>query len=184
MNDSKISTRYARALFISARDKNLLSPVRSDMELVLAAIHDLPELKQILESPVIKPREKSMIMKLIFGGKVHDLSMSFFEMIISNKREEYLAGMARSFIRYFKEASGIKIAILKTAVSIDQKLRDHFIKIIKEIYQTEVELTEEVHEHLIGGFILTVEDQQFDASVSGHLNRIRKGLSGSGRQKH
>ena len=184
MNDSKISTRYARALFISARDNNLLNPVRADMEMVLAALHDVPELRQVLESPVIRSDKKKEIMKLIFQGKVSDLTMSFFQMIISNKREEYLAGMARAYISYFKEASGISIATLKTAVSISDKLRDQLIKIIRDVYHTEVELSEEVHEHLIGGFVLTIEDQQLDASVSGQLNRIRKGLSDTGKQKH
>lgn len=184
MNDSKISTRYARALFISAQERNLLNQIRADMEMILAALHDLPELKQILEGPVVKSKDKEGAMKIVFKGKVNDLTMSFFEMIISNKREEYLAGMARAFIKYFKEAAGIKIATLKTAVRISDKLRDQLIKIIRDVYHAEIELTEEVHEQLIGGFVLTIEDQQLDASVSGQLKRIRKELSGTGKLKH
>jgi F-type H+-transporting ATPase subunit delta len=183
MNDSKISTRYGRALFESAREKNLLNPVRADMEMILVILHDLHELKYVLESPVIRPGKKNEIIKLVFKGKVNDLTLSFLEMTITNKREEYLAGMARAFIKYFKEAVGIKIAMLKTAVKISDRLKDQLIKIIRDAYHTGVELTEEVHENLIGGFILTIEDQQLDASVSGQLNRIRKGLSVNGMQK-
>jgi F-type H+-transporting ATPase subunit delta len=183
MNDSKISTRYGRALFVSARDKNLLNPVRADMEMILVLLHDLPELKQVVESPVIRSSKKDEIIKLIFRNKINDLTLSFLEMIISKKREEFLAGMARAYIKYFKEEAGIKIAMIRTAVSISDDLRKQLINIIRNAYHAEVELSEEVHEHLIGGFVLTIEDQQLDASVSGQLKKIRKELSGVSMQK-
>jgi F-type H+-transporting ATPase subunit delta len=42
-----------------------------------------------------------------------------------------------------------------------------------------VELQEAVDESIIGGFILRVDDQQLDASISSKLNRIKSELINS-----
>ena len=47
----------------------------------------------------------------------------------------------------------------------------------KEIGAKEVIIKEKVNEKLIGGFILKVGDKQFDASIAGSLNKLKKELS-------
>ena len=178
MNDSKISIRYGKALFMSAREQDVLSSIRDDMDMILAAVNEITELRQLLESPIIDRREKKDILKAIFGDRIHMLSLQFFDMVLDNNREEFLAGMARTFIKYYKEEKGIKVASLKTAVSTDVQTKKQLTELIKDIYRSEIELSDEVDERLIGGFVLTVEDLQMDASVAGQLQKIRKGLAG------
>ena len=179
MNESKISTRYAKALFLSAVEKKVSDAVREDMEMILIVIRDIPELKQLLESPVIASGKKDEILRAVFGNKINELTSSFLELLIQKKREDFLAGIARSFIKYYKEASGIKVAVLKTAIQLDKQLKEQLAQIIRKKFNSDIELSELVNESLIGGFVLTVEDQQLDASVSGQLSRIRKELKGA-----
>jgi F0F1-type ATP synthase delta subunit len=47
---------------------------------------------------------------------------------------------------------------------------------IKKTYHAEIEMNEEVDKQIIGGFILQVEDQLLDASVTGQLRKIKKNL--------
>jgi len=178
MNDSKISIRYGKALFMSAKEQDVLSSVRDDMDMILAVVNEITELRQLLESPIIDRRKKKDILKTIFGDRIHMLSLQFFDMVLDNNREEFLAGMARTFIKYYKEEKGIRVASLKTAVAVDIRTKHQLNELIGKVYQSEIELSDEVNEKLIGGFVLTVEDQQMDASVAGQLQKIRKGLAG------
>jgi len=178
MNDSKISVRYAKALFMSAKEKNVLTDIRYDMDIILAAVTKITEFSQLLESPIVDNSKKGQILNAIFEDRIHRLSLRFIEMVLDNNREEYLAGMARTFIKYFKEEKGIKVTSLKTAISIDFQTKKQLTELIKDVYRSEIELSDEVDERLIGGFVLRVEDLQMDASVAGQLKKIRKELAG------
>jgi F-type H+-transporting ATPase subunit delta len=46
--------------------------------------------------------------------------------------------------------------------------------VVKEATKGEVILTTQVDPSLIGGFILKVGDKQFDTSLSGKLNKLKK----------
>jgi F-type H+-transporting ATPase subunit delta len=49
-------------------------------------------------------------------------------------------------------------------------------KYIARRFNAQVELHESVDEKLIGGFVLRVDDQQIDASISTKLERIKSAL--------
>jgi len=176
MNNSKISTRYAKALLQSATEQKILEPVRKDMEALLQIVSAVPELIQLLESPVVEQLKKKEIINNIFSDTFNPLTLSFVRMTIDNKREEHLPAMARMFIHQYKEEKGIKMAVLTTTVTLDKQARSRIIHIIQDTFNTKIELSEKIDQDLIGGFILRVEDKQLDASVIGQLKRIRKEL--------
>ena len=53
-----------------------------------------------------------------------------------------------------------------------QAIRD----LIKNAYDSDVELSSSVDEDVIGGFVLTIEDLQYDASVASSLKKLKKQL--------
>ena len=68
MNESIISVRYTKALFLLAKDKGLLDDIKSDMETVFNLMNDNEELQHVFENPVLKPSNKQEIVKEIFGN--------------------------------------------------------------------------------------------------------------------
>ena len=176
MNHSQIPVRYAKALISSAKEKGILDSVRIDMEGFMGIIKSVPDLLQLLESPIIRPAKKLEVLSAIFTGKVQPLTLSFFRLAVENNREEHLPGMARMYIEQYKQAKGIKIATLKTATTIDKGPRDELIRMIRKTFNAEIELHEETDKELVGGFILQVENQQLDASISGQLKKIKREL--------
>jgi len=176
MNRSQIPVRYAKALIANAKEQGILDSVRDDMEKFMGIIKSVPDLLQLLESPIIKPVKKLDVLSAIFTGKVQPLTLSFFKLAVDKNREEHLPGMARMYIDMYKEAKGIKIATLKTATAIDKGTREELISMIRKTFNTEIELHEETDKELVGGFILQVEDQQLDASISGQLKKIKSEL--------
>ena len=176
MKVGKIAVRYARALFLSAREQGILDDVRKDMEMILAAVSDLADIKSLLESPVVETRKKIAIMVSLFEGKVGDLSLDFIRLVTGNNREDYLAAICRHYIKLYKEEKGIKMASIETATPLTNESRQEMVAIITRAFKAEIELQEEVKKELIGGFVLRVEDKQLDSSVKGKLARIKKEL--------
>ena len=143
MNRSQIPVRYAKALIANAKEQGILDSVRDDMEKFMGIIKSVPDLLQLLESPIIKPVKKLEVLSAIFSGKVQPLTLSFFKLAVDKNREEHLPGMARMYIDMYKEAKGIKIATLKTATAIDKGTREELISMIRKTFNTEIELHEE-----------------------------------------
>ena len=72
MNESKISVRYARALYDLVKEDNAMDAHRQDMELLSLCIRDIPELQYIIHSPVIRVSEKTKIFAEIFKTNFND----------------------------------------------------------------------------------------------------------------
>lgn len=176
MNDSKISVRYSKALFQSAVDKKNLDQVYNDMAVILE-VCSTPEMKDLLQSPVIPPSKKTEILQSIFKGSVEDITLSLINLVVLNGREGFLPAIARVFISETRKFKGITEVTLTTAVAVDEKTKSHISEFITNAFKTKVDLKESVNKEIIGGFILKIEDNFIDASVRNKLRKIKKELT-------
>ncbi len=179
MNESKISVRYARALFELAKEEKLNDQVKSNMLYLLGIIDEVPEFRLLIDDPLIKINQKKEIVRALFKNQLEDLTLQFLYMIIRSKRESYLPSITRTYMKFYKKDKGIKSAVFTTPQPVSDTLRNTIIKLVSKKLNIRVELEEKTDEKLIGGFILRIEDQQIDASVASHLNNIRKELLNS-----
>jgi len=177
MNDSKISVRYARALFQSALEQKILDKVSRDMKLI-SEISSLPEFREILGNPVIVPSKKAGIIHKAIGKYLEKISFSLVDMVVRNGRESFLPAIAREFLRETKEYNGITESVLTTAVKVDAKIIKQISDLISDIFKTKIELKQVIDKDIIGGFILKIEDNYIDASVRNKLRKIIRELKG------
>ena len=175
MNESQISVRYAKALFQSALEQKLLENVYKDMEL-LGSTCKLDEFQYMLVLPTLQPSQKKKLIREIFEKQFTKISLAMIDLVVQNKREMYLSGIARYFMDLYRKEKGVRIATLLTAQPVDEAALNGIRSLIKKAYDSEVELTSSVSEDVIGGFVLTVEDLQYDASVATNLRKIKKQL--------
>ena len=175
MNESQISVRYAKALFQSAAELSQLDRVYSDMGF-LSEICRLDDFRFMLSQPSLQPSKKCNVAEAVLKKDLSELSLSMVTLIIQNKREDYLPGIARYYGELYRKAKGIKLAKLMTAHPVEKSVMDKISALIRKTYKAEVELASSVDEDLIGGFVLTIEDQQYDASVASSLKKMKKQL--------
>ncbi len=177
MNLSKISVRYARALFAVARDQNLLDQVHADMELLGHASEEIPAFRSFLENPVMIPSAKRKLLHNMFEGNVSKLTLDFLDLIVKNNRLSFINGISRQFGDQYREFKGISSAILTTAEEIDEYTRDKIKQLILTDTKSKVLLEGKTDNEILGGFVLQIEDKQIDASVRTQLNKIKKELT-------
>ncbi len=176
MDQSKINVRYAKAFFELAKEKGLTRELREDAGLITAVCASSSDFNLLLESPVIKTSKKSEAIRRIFEGKIHTLSLNFLMLITNNKRENYLPGIFRNLEDMYRREEGIKSAVLTSAQPLNEALVLQVKGILEKEFSAKVELGQKVDEKLIGGFVLRVEDRQYDASLSTQLKKIREQL--------
>ena len=165
MNESQISVRYAKALFQIAEEKKILDKVNQDMQLLSMAC-GLEEFQFLLALPSLQASQKRTIIEAVLKDRISESSMSMIALVIRNKRESYLPAKAR----------GISSVSFITATEVGNEVIEQVKKMVADAYKSEVVLASTVNANLIGGFILTVEGQRYDASVSGSLRKMEKQL--------
>ena len=175
MNDSKISVRYAKALFESALDKKILDQVRNDM-VDVETISNVPEFRTLLLSRVIKESQKIKILDKLLKNRVQSLTMSFMNLLIKNGREQYISSIVRNFTDLYRKHKGIKAVTFITAAPVSDSIKKRVEKVFKEAMKSEIEMLCESNDDLIGGFIVRVDNRQYDASVASSLKRVKKEL--------
>ena len=178
MGANRIASRYAKALISLAIEEKLLPAVFEDMTMFKKACEDSREFVLLLKSQVVKTDKKLAILGEIFDKKMSKESMAFVNMITSNKRERYLENIINEFFILYKSHKNIVTAVITTAVKLDASLRKAVEdKVAKAYGGAEVEIEERVKEDIIGGFILRVGDDQWDASVLKDLRALKKTYS-------
>ncbi len=174
MNYSAIAVRYSKALLSLAEEKGILDEVQKDILLVQSVCDTEDEFKRLLEMPVIPASKKISIFGEIFGSKINALTLKFLELIAKKRRESYLHPMTYAFLNLYKAKQGIKTVTFTSVEKIDDDVKKVISALVKEHYKAEIELVEQTNSNLIGGFVLRVDDDQFDASVANQLERIKR----------
>lgn len=175
MNDSKISVRYAKALFELALDKNELSKVYDDI-LLLSEVMNEVTFSNFLKSPIVQNSKKIEIIREVLQSKITSYVFDFLVIVIQNNREENLRMIFLDFLKLYRESIGIVEVDLTTAVEIDKISKEHITSLLKKILSKDIELKTSVNSELIGGFIARIDDLQIDASIKTKLNNIKKDL--------
>jgi len=174
MQDTRIDKRYAKALFDIAIEQNLLEEIYADMNSIRKVCLSNRDFVHMLFSPIIKSNKKLAIINEIFGKEFNVVTLEYFQIIIRKRREEFIAGIAEAFTELYKEHKGIKTAYLKTAVAIDDTLRNRIKEMLHAQTGCEIELVEMLKKDLIGGFVLTMDDKQYDASILKQIKELHK----------
>lgn len=176
MDQSKITVRYAKAFFSLAKEKNQIEALRADVERIAKLCHDSTEFRLLLDSPVIKTGQKIKLVRSILGPHIGPLSLNFAELVFTNRRESDLPGICRNFLVLCRQDLGVKTAVITTAVALDDSILNSIQTKLEAAFHARVELSKQVDQKLIGGFVLRVDDQQIDASISSQLRKVKEEL--------
>ena len=125
-----------------------------------------------LKSPVVKLSEKANVLNALFPS-VSSESKSLFNILVSNKRVNILGQVATQYGILYDQVNNKAHAFVTTAVPMTPELEVKVMAKLKTLTTKEVTLNKTVDENILGGFILRVGDQQYDASVSNQLNTLK-----------
>ncbi len=176
MYQSNINVRYAKALFLLAKEKDILDEIKSDIELVLNLFLQTADFKLIFQHPLLEQSAKKKIVSQLFGHKVNKYFLMFLELVIRNKREMFIQDICRNFIDLYRKEFKIKSAVLTTAYPINENERQKIRNTLELKFDANIELSEKVDSELIGGFVIQIDEKQIDISVKKRLQEIKHKL--------
>ncbi len=173
MDQSKITVRYARALFSLGKESGVIKSLYQDIQTINALFRQSEELQQVLSNPVIRVSQKKTIISKILQDHVGDMALRFIFLITDNKRETEIPGICRNFIDLVRADQGIIPATVTTYGHLSEESLFSIRKILEHETGKTIELSDKINPSIIGGMILRIKDQQYDGSISSQLKKIK-----------
>lgn len=177
MSEIRVATRYAKSLIDLAIERNELENVKKDIDLFLSATKSSSELVAVLKNPIVPIDKKGKILNGLFNTQVSKTTQSFFEIVVNKARAEVLHATALEFLQQYNEKKNILKAKIVSATPLTEASRNEIINMVEKATAKKVILEEKVDANLIGGFLLTVGDKQFDTSIAKNLQKLKKNFN-------
>ena len=166
MNQESIN--YAKVLYD-------LSVPYEKLEKLKQTIEAVPQLKQMFLNPIIPKEAKFHVMERIFTGTV----LSVMKVVLIHQDMDLIEEILTACKEYYHEKNGILDAVLYYVEKPDEEQAKGMKEYLKERFQKKQVNLEQVFEpELLGGFILTAGNIEYDWSYRGRLNRMKQKLAG------
>ncbi|WP_291141878.1 ATP synthase F1 subunit delta [Flavobacterium sp. UBA7680] len=176
MASTRAAIRYAKAILDLANSKGVAEAVNNDMKSIALAIETNAELSTFIQNPTTKVEVKESALLEVFAN-VNGVTKGLFHLLFENKRFEILNAIALEYSKLFDESNGIEVAKVTTAIPMDAALEAKVLAKIATLSDKKITIENIVDPSIIGGFILRIGDNQYNASVSNRLQVLKRELS-------
>jgi F-type H+-transporting ATPase subunit delta len=173
---SRISIRYAKALFSLAQDEKKLDIVANDLGELKRLIDTSADFNKFVLNPLIIGNKKAEILKSLFSGKLDPLTMNFLYLLSNKKRVDVLDQILLKFDELLLKQRNQVVAELSSTSVLDDKQLNLIKANIEEMTQKSVILETKEDASLIGGFTVKIEDVIIDNSVRYQLAKLKEKL--------
>lgn len=174
MINSRAAIRYAKAILSLSIELKKADVVNADMQLITSTIEENKDLQLLLNSPIIKSEVKKSTLTAVLKNKIDKISLDLINLLVENKRLPLLPEVAKQFTLLYNQYKGSQFAEVITAIPLTDNLEEKILSKVKEITGKKITLKNSIDPTIIGGFILRVGDIQFDASILGKMNNLRR----------
>jgi len=180
MSEFTVSTRYAISLLESSEMKNTLSKVSEDAEFVYGTFLDSKDLRNVIKSPIVKPNQKKLILEDLFKTQISDETFNFVLFVLQKGRENLITRIFERFLQLRDEKLGIVNAKVTSSINLSEQQKTVIKEKLEKYADKRVNLSYELSDEIIGGFIVRIGDTILDASLKHQLEKLKeKFITGS-----
>ncbi len=173
----ELTRTYAEALVNAAEKQGQVEAVLDDLDAIEAEVlGPHPKFAALLGSPLLPPHEKERVLVATFEGRALPTVVHFLRVLNRHGRLGLIRPVARAARAIWDRRQNRRPVTVRTAVPLDDAqqaaLRDRLARMLAA---TPV-LHLQVDPSLIGGLVVQIGDDVYDASVRHRLEQLRHRL--------
>lgn len=167
------SKRYSKAFFNFCSKKTIIDSVIKDI-VELKKICENNKFLKIISNPIIKQGSIFTLFKKILVGFDNE-TLNFINFLVQKKRINLLYEISSYFIALYDLKKGDKQVEIITAKKIDSHLQKIIVqKVIDK--KIKYNISNKIDPNIIGGFILKVDDLNYDASLKRKFTDLKSSI--------
>lgn len=175
MQEGLIPRRYAKALYKFALEHDATRRVYDVMLTLEHSFEQQPALQQVMDNPYVKAADKLSLLATASGIDKKDTVMTdFFKLLDQNKRFEMARSIAIAYRLLYRKENNIYQVHVTSAAKLSADEEDRLKKaIMPHLNGGTMEYTTSVDPDLIGGFVVKIDNELLDASISNEFKQLR-----------
>jgi F-type H+-transporting ATPase subunit delta len=177
MANSRIASRYAKAVYELAVDNRTQEKVFDDLRMLEAAVAKDHDIHEFLVSPMITTEDRVTVLTKTLENK--GLSKEVFDLVILLARKDRLAllhDIVHAYEQQSDSANGVGRGVVRSATVLGQADRTRVEETVERVLKKKAILSYKVDPTVIGGLVAQVGSYTFDDSISAHLQRMNDEL--------
>ena len=163
--------RYASALFELAREKKCLNEILDEFKKFIALVEQEKNLQMLLKLPNVTRREQILINYL--KEKYSELFFNFLLLALKNNRYFLLKQILENYQSRLDKFNNRIRAEVVTAIPLTEQTSSDLIQQLKDYYQADVRIENIIDPSILGGIIIRINGQVFNASVLEKFNKMK-----------
>lgn len=174
----QVATRYARALYNLAKEKNEQDVVFDQMRVLSEAFTGDKDIANYLESRLIPTTEKAKAIEKLVSSVALAGTLKNFLLLLANKnRLPLFAEIVSAYQVIADEAHGVTRGVVRSATVLGPEERKQISELVSRATKKQVILTYKEDPSLLGGLVAEVGTYTFDDSLISHLKRMNEQLT-------
>jgi F-type H+-transporting ATPase subunit delta len=166
--------RYATAFVDIAESQNKIDSVEKDLNDLESMVQGSDDLQKLMNSPLISQEEKIKAVQAIGAkAKFQDVTVNFLSLLAQNSRLNMVLPVMNAVRAEISRRRGEISAQIQTAFKLSKEQEKALQESLAKAVGQAVAINVEVKQDLIGGMVVTVGSQMFDASVKRKLERLK-----------
>lgn len=169
---------YARAIMDAAGSPQAANALRGELMTFASAVRKSAELREFYANPAVDQERKLVATRqLAKKMKLTDFAIKTLEVLVRFNRINDIDAILAALAAYVNAALGIAVAEVRSAKSLNaDEIRDLADTLSKRVGK-KVELDIRTDPKLLGGFVVKIGSEIWDASVAGKINKFRESLA-------
>jgi F-type H+-transporting ATPase subunit delta len=173
----ELSRTYGEALVNAASKDGSVEAVLDDLDAIVTdVLHAQPQFAALLSSPAVRAQDKDRILRDTFEGRAHPTVVRFLLVLNKHGRLNLLAPIAYQARAIWDRRQNRRPVTVRSATPLDDgqqaALRDRLAKLTGATPIVRLE----VDPGLLGGLVIQVGDEVYDASLRNRLEQLRRSL--------
>ncbi|HEX8411106.1 MAG TPA: ATP synthase F1 subunit delta [Thermoanaerobaculia bacterium] len=168
---------YARAIMDAAGSPQKANELRGELIQFANALRSSNELRDLYANPVDEAAKLTITAQLAKKMKASDLAAKTLEVLVRHHRINDIDAINDALQAYVNKALGVAVAEVRSAKHLTpEEIRDLADTLSKKVGK-KVELDVKTDPKLLGGFVVKIGSEIWDASVIGKINKFRESLA-------
>jgi F-type H+-transporting ATPase subunit delta len=173
----ELTRSYAEALVNVAQKGDDPSALLDELdELVADVFVANRRFASMLGSPALSVKDKDRILSETFGGRASDTLAKFLRVLNQHDRLDLLGPVSRKAREILDRRLNRRPVSVRSAVALDDSQQSALRDRLAAMLGATPVLSLAVDPSLIGGLVIQVGDDVYDASVKSRLEKLRQGL--------
>lgn len=174
MSINILADKYSQALFDIARSRKKQQVVLKELQDLHLFFSDNKEILRDISAIIVSRKAANKIIdKISHKYKLSQITTSFLNILINNRRLKFLSKIYYKYDHLFKKDAGELDFTLTSATKLTRKQLTELKKELEKITKLKVNFIEKIDTKLIGGFTMQCESLLVDNSTRSKLNDIK-----------